>query len=476
MTSTGDLYPSLNRETRSVRLVKIHAPVGNETLRCTLTAQPLDDAPPFIAVSYVWGSPEPSREIRVNEAAFRVRENLWHALQQLARIANNADNCISEQKKPGAKLPQHLWIDAICVNQDDTSERGHQVGLMKDIFSTAHLVIAWIGLEEGGGGVGGVDLLFDYLRGLKHTARRERNHYLRTRKRKFSFKDAKWFVSRPYWSRIWIVQEFTLAKELWVLCGPSAISWASLQQFRPFGISQQTNLGFKHLSKQERHHSIEKHVESCRELSRLRRSWQTDPRRPSFTDKEPGFGARPRLTRLLAFSKDYHCTDPRDRVYGLLGLTETEDEARIPADYDITPFQLYHRVMFHLKQQGQAFHSQLFRQRLAQGLQIDDHDDLPRSDFVYEAVASRCVRKLFATESAIWRDHFLDDVTDHLEMEGDRDDAQGFFTRARYHFRSFPSEHDPATWELFEDALKTALQIKTKAEKKKGLEVVGSAR
>ncbi|EFQ31238.1 HET domain-containing protein [Colletotrichum graminicola M1.001] len=280
---------------------------------------------------------------------------------------------------------------------------------MKDIFSTAHLVIAWIGLEEGN-----VDLLFDYLRGLKHTSRRERNHYLRSQKRKFAFKDARWLVTRSYWSRIWIVQEFTLARELCVLCGPSAISWAALQQFRPFGISQQTNLGFKHLSKQENHHSIKKHVENCRELSKLRRSWQTDPKRLSFTDT---LGARPRLTRLLVFSKDYHCTDPRDRVYGLLGLTETEGEDRIPADYDITPFQLYHRVMFHLQQQGQTSQSQLFRARLAQGLQICDHDDLPASDFIYEAVAGRC---------------------------------------------AFPSDQDPATWNRFEDALAVALQITKK--------------
>ncbi|KAK1585659.1 HET domain-containing protein [Colletotrichum navitas] len=264
---------------------------------------------------------------------------------------------------------------------------------MKDIFSTAHLVIAWIGLEEGN-----VGLLFDYLRGLKHTARRERNQYLRSQKRKFGFKDAKWFVTRSYWSRIWVVQEFALARE----------SWAALQQFRPFGISQQTNLWFKHLSKQETHHSIEKHVGSCRELSRLRRSWQTDPKRLSFTDT---LGARPRLTRLLVFSKDYHCTDPRGRVYGLLGLTETEGEDRILADYDITPFQLYHRVMFHLQQQGQKFQCQLFRARLAQGLQICDHDDLPTSDFIYEAVASRC---------------------------------------------------DPATWDQFEDALGVALGITEK--------------
>ncbi|KAK2006841.1 HET-domain-containing protein [Colletotrichum eremochloae] len=454
MSTLESLYSALDRDARSIRLLRFQPPKEDETLRCTLTTHSLDDAPPFIALSYVWGAPEPCHEIEINEAKFRVRENLWHALGQLVHIASKRTNCISEQKKASTKLPQYFWIDAICVNQDDTAERGHQVGLMKDIFSTAHLVIAWVGLEEGN-----IDLLFDYLRGLKHTVRRERNHYLRSQKRKFAFKDAKWFVTRPYWSRIWIVQEFTLARELWVLCGSSAISWAALQQFRPFGISQQTNLGFKHLSKQENHYSIEKHVEGCRELSKLRRSWQTDPKRLSFTDT---LGARPRLTRLLAFSKEYHCTDPRDRVYGLLGLTETEGEDRIPADYDITPFQLYHRVMFHLQKQGQTFQSQLFRTRLAQGLQICDHDDLPTSDFIYEAVASRCVKKLFTTESNIWRDQFLDDIVNHFELERKRDDPYEFHRWVKYKFRSFPSDQDPVTWDRFEDALRVALKITEK--------------
>ncbi|KAK1979035.1 heterokaryon incompatibility protein-domain-containing protein [Colletotrichum cereale] len=454
MSAPEGLYSGLDRNARSIRLLRFQPPEENETIRCTLTAHSLDDAPPFIALSYVWGGPEPSHDIEINEAKFRVRENLWHALGQLVRIANERKNCLSEQRKSSTKLPEYFWMDAICVNQGDTTERGHQVGLMKDIFSTAHLVIAWIGLEEGN-----VDLLFDYLRGLKHTARRERNHYLRSQKRKFAFKDAKWFVTRPYWSRIWIVQEFTLARELWVLCGPSAISWAALQQFRPFGISQQTNLGFKHLSKQESHYSIERHVESCRELSKLRRSWQIDPKRLSFTDT---LGARPRLTRLLAFSKDYHCTDPRDRVYGLLGLTETESEDRIPADYDITPFQLYHRVMFHLQKQGQTSQSQLFRTRLAQGLQICDHANLPRSEFIYEAVASRCVTKLLATESNIWRDQFLGSIKDHLELDGSRDDPHDYHSWVKQHFQSFPSDQDPATWNRFEDALGVALQITKK--------------
>ncbi|KAK1689361.1 heterokaryon incompatibility protein-domain-containing protein [Colletotrichum godetiae] len=455
MSLSDGIYSPLNRETKSTRLLQFQHQQEDESLQCTLATHSLNDAPPFIALSYVWGAPEPTYDITINEVIFKVRENLWHALQRLAHIANNDENCISRQKKSGTVLPKYFWVDAVCINQDDNSERGHQVGLMKDIFSTAHFVISWIGQEEGE-----IAVMFEYLQGLKHTARRERNHYLRTQKRKFSFKDAKWFVSRPYWSRIWIVQEFTLARELWILCGPAAISWTSLQQFRPFGISDQTNLGFKHLSKSESHYSIESRVNSCRELSKLRRSWQTDPKRPSFTDKEPGFGARPRLTRLLAFSKDYQCTDPRDRVYGLLGLTEEDGvQDRLPADYNITPFQLYHRVIHHLKSQGQSFLPHLFRDRLAQGLQICDHESLPTSTFLYEIVASRCVKRLLTTGANMWREQFLKEVTEFLDIADEDDDSYQMFSRIIRGMEYFPSNEDPTTWAEFIEALKKALSI-----------------
>lgn len=457
MSFSKSIYPPLGRGTKSTRLLKLLPEQEDKIIRCTLTSHFLDDAPAFIGVSYVWGYPEPSHDIIVNGATLKVRENLWHALQQLVQISGNDENCISLQKKPDTKLPEYFWIDAICVNQNDISERGDQVDLMKAIYSTAHFVIAWIGVDDGE-----ISLLFEYLRALKHTARNERNHFLRSQKRKFSFRDAKSFVSRPYWSRIWIVQEFTLARELWVLCGSAAVSWLSLQQFRPFGISDQTNLGFKHLSKQEHHYSIEKHVNGCRELSKLRRSWQMNPKRSSFTNKDFGFGARPRLTRLLAFCKDYHCTDPRDRVYGLLGLTEDEGEDRLLADYSITPFKLYHRVIFHLMQRGQKTLPPIFRDRLAEGLQICDHDDLPRSNFVYEMVNSRCVKRLLNTGSSIWSEQLLNDVRNHLDMTGNPDDPYEFYDWVVSQFETFPSEEDPSTWNQFDQALKKALQITKK--------------
>ncbi|KAF0330650.1 pectinesterase [Colletotrichum asianum] len=430
MPTSQVLYPPLDRETRSTRLLKFLPKREEVTISCTLTNHTLNDSPPFIGLSYVWGAPEPTYAIAVNSETLYVRESLWHALQQLYTIAFNKENCISSQRNTKSRFPEYFWIDAICINQDDVFERGYQVDLMKDIFSTATLVVSWVGDTEEN-----VAELFEYLRNLKHTSRHDRPEFLRKAKKQFSFRDARWLVSRPYWSRIWI-------------------------QFRPFGISNRTNLGFKHLSKQENHHSIDRFVNSCRELSKLRRSWQTDPKQPSYTNRDPDFGARPTLTRLLAFCKDYRCSDPRDRVYGLLGLTDVEGEDRLLADYGITSFQLFHRVMSHLHQQGRVL-SQIFRTRLAEGLQILDHDDLPTSAFIYEVVGGRNVKRLLVSDASVCKDQFLKDVVEYLgeDLRGDVESESFQFEKFLSHFQSFPVEEDSATWDLFERAMRKAFEL-----------------
>jgi hypothetical protein len=69
--------------------------------------------------------------IFVNDKEFKIGENLFQALRHL--------------RQPSAS--RMLWIDAICINQSDISERNQQVQQMADVYTRAHRVIAWIGLE-----------------------------------------------------------------------------------------------------------------------------------------------------------------------------------------------------------------------------------------------------------------------------------------------------------------------------------------
>jgi hypothetical protein len=97
---------------------------------CELTAYPLEKAPKWIALSYVWGNEEAGQDITVNNQPFKVRPNLLAAL----RTFFDCEELIGYA----------LWIDAICINQDDVSEKESQIPMMSSIYSQAEAVTVWL--------------------------------------------------------------------------------------------------------------------------------------------------------------------------------------------------------------------------------------------------------------------------------------------------------------------------------------------
>ena len=92
-----------------------------------------DNPPLYEALSYTWGSADNSVEIKVaSSKTITVTQNLANALPYL-RYADR---------------PRFLWIDAICIDQQNLKERGHQVERMADIYRLADRVVPWLGLEE----------------------------------------------------------------------------------------------------------------------------------------------------------------------------------------------------------------------------------------------------------------------------------------------------------------------------------------
>ncbi|OBS22634.1 hypothetical protein FPOA_08967 [Fusarium poae] len=102
-------------------------------LECTFETVDLASAPPYEALSYTWGEEDASVRIHLNGKEFLVRPNLAYALAALR---------VSE--------PRVLWVDALCINQQDTTERNHQVGMMGGIFRRAERVLVWLGRPSSG--------------------------------------------------------------------------------------------------------------------------------------------------------------------------------------------------------------------------------------------------------------------------------------------------------------------------------------
>ncbi|KAL8942688.1 MAG: hypothetical protein Q9211_001286 [Gyalolechia sp. 1 TL-2023] len=115
------LSPSANRED-DIRCI----------LRKTNFKTNLEVGPRYEALSYAWGNASEKRLIYVNDQPFSVTINLDIALRYLRKT----------------NVARDLWIDAICINQDDIAEKTHQVNIMRLMYSVASRVLIWLGESD----------------------------------------------------------------------------------------------------------------------------------------------------------------------------------------------------------------------------------------------------------------------------------------------------------------------------------------
>ncbi|KAH7356247.1 heterokaryon incompatibility, partial [Pyrenochaeta sp. MPI-SDFR-AT-0127] len=158
----------------------------------------LDDPPPYQALSYTWGDLATTNTITLNGTPFAVRENLCNFLNRW---------------RQALQPMRFLWIDAICINQESIPERNHQVGMMGRIYSTATSVIAWLGV----GNAVIEQTMKDWHKLDFDTTLYDSQGYIDGFNRKqnltMCMNAIQQLCSQDYWKRMWIVQEYTLAKK-----------------------------------------------------------------------------------------------------------------------------------------------------------------------------------------------------------------------------------------------------------------------
>ncbi|KAF2681482.1 heterokaryon incompatibility, partial [Lentithecium fluviatile CBS 122367] len=146
----------------------------------------------YRCLSYMWGDPDEGYEICVNDRTVRVRKNLYDFLRTVSQKFQD--------------LP--LWIDALCVNQNDMNERGHEVKRMSRIYHNAEEVLMWLGVD------GDLKALFDCTKSRLQDVWKGR---ITGVQRESLLTSIDTFYSHPYWSRTWITQEILEANRVRVL-------------------------------------------------------------------------------------------------------------------------------------------------------------------------------------------------------------------------------------------------------------------
>ncbi|KAI1337136.1 heterokaryon incompatibility protein-domain-containing protein [Xylariaceae sp. FL0016] len=132
LEQTHTLYPKLPGQSRIIRIITLSPARWPQQLRCNLEEVDLEkDERPYKALSYAWnnGNESATATIQCNGSAISISINLYSAL---VRIRSN-------------KEPVRVWVDSLCINQKDASERTHQVGMMREIYQRSSEVVIWLG-------------------------------------------------------------------------------------------------------------------------------------------------------------------------------------------------------------------------------------------------------------------------------------------------------------------------------------------
>ena len=98
-------------------------------LHCEIATANISDKPSYEAISYCWGAEVFPETLQVSDSSLAITENLAAGLRRF-RLKDRA---------------RRLWVDAVCINQHDDKEKGHQVALMAKIYKNAECVLVWLG-------------------------------------------------------------------------------------------------------------------------------------------------------------------------------------------------------------------------------------------------------------------------------------------------------------------------------------------
>ena len=185
--------------------------------------------PHYYAVSYEWGSELPGHDIVVDGKVLRIRSNL--------------KNCLQRFGGSDKQFERPLWIDAICIDQEDIAEKNVQVKIMGEIFNAAKLVLVWLGLSDGPGGslTEAASTLQDWQRSRDYrelTVSREHasspHHHPHPRLLSLAepfgqmWNCLKLLTECSYWRRLWVIQELVKAQDLLLIWGDEEIQWSVL--------------------------------------------------------------------------------------------------------------------------------------------------------------------------------------------------------------------------------------------------------
>lgn len=259
-----------------------------------MEAFPMDAAPEYVAMSYAWGKNATSRTFFCNNQTFAVSSHVLDALNSLGL---------------GLRTTK-VWIDAICINQADEEEKANQVAEMQRIYAQATRVAIWLGPAEDNSDLF-IDKMDDFLQWALHFDRNkvDQRGQLTGPPHGHLFLALRPFLARPWFNRVWVVQEVLLAKDAVLVCGTRFLDWKRFCMM--IVLMRAQNLTNLLTSPDFSEPQLEVAVSNILNLHMT-----ADKAQRGLSPKE--------FTLFLNSGRLRKVTEPVDRVWGFLGLADPE--------------------------------------------------------------------------------------------------------------------------------------------------------
>ncbi|KAF2491287.1 HET-domain-containing protein [Lophium mytilinum] len=276
--------------------------------------QPLPDfEPKYDALSYPWG-------LAINPVTAHILDPSSKQHQTDIQIGSNLACALRHLRYNDQ--PRTLWIDAVCINQSDMDERNAQVKRMGMIYSLARKVVIWLG-PEADDSTHAISTLVYFGKQVEYFTSEKIGDSPGATEPKWwnpvcqlPYDERTWsslvaLFRRPWFSRVWVLQEALLANQkAEIQCGDAFCPWTTVQKAIQI-------LPGKAGVPREVASSITSYRNAL--LGGVKRSF----------------------TRLMLWATYRHCTDPRDKVYGVLSLLSPLIQNKIEPQYSIPMSQVY---------------------------------------------------------------------------------------------------------------------------------------
>ncbi|KAF4952538.1 hypothetical protein FGADI_6609 [Fusarium gaditjirri] len=281
------IYPTLT-ESSHIRLLELLPAPREKALEGRFQVVDVEQMPAYEALSYTWADEN-------NDASLCQRIFIGLGNRALP-ITRNCHQALSRLRRKTESLL--IWVDAICINQSDLGERSDQVAMMGTIFSQATEVHGYVGEDPDnveGGEVGAITLLNEELKSPNLASRQFKDNAEEALGR---------LLRRPFFSRLWVVQEVLLARSITIHCGDST-----------------TPISSDVFIKAQSHRAAV----------------------PWWLTKIGWIGSQSKGDMLELLSATALCktSDMRDKIFGLLGLAGRNEVDALNANYKLTVREVY---------------------------------------------------------------------------------------------------------------------------------------